>query len=169
MVSHLYSDTRLNFFMRHRRIISGCVKCFKNYLWDNIFALEKMLHWLSTAVTRKPKVFFHGWFEPTLSLHPYPIKLFIVFFSPTNIFLFFFSFFLPLSLFFSLFLLSFYFPFSSVLWKPQGTNPFKIKLEEFFFLSPAMHTLREAIYNTYTNETVKTSSLYAPVPLVSLY
>lgn len=108
MVSHLYSDTRLNFFMRHRCSISVCVKCFKNYLWDNIFALEKMLHWLSTAITRKPKVFFHGWFEPTLSLHPYSIKLFIVFFSPTNIFLFFFSFFLPFSLSSSL---SFFFPF----------------------------------------------------------
>lgn len=131
MVSHLYSDTRLNFFMRHRYSISVCVKCFRNHLSDNIFALEKILHWLSTAIRRKPKLFFHGQFEPTLSLHPYPIKLFIVFFSPTNIFLFFFSFFLPFSL--SSFLPSFFpflsFPFSSIIWKPQGTNLFEIKLE----------------------------------------
>ena len=140
MVSHLYSDTRLNFFMRHRYSISVYVKCFRNYLSDNIFALEKIFHQLSTAIRRKSKLFFHGQFKPTLSLHPYPIKLFTVFFSPTNIFLFFFSFFLPFSL--SSSLPSFFpflsFPFSSIIWKPQGTNLFEIKLKVFFFLSLVM-------------------------------
>ena len=129
-----------------------------------------MLYWPSIAIRRKPKTFFHGHLEPILSLLPCPVKPFMVFFNRTNIFsLLFLSFFLPFSSsppsFLPSFLPSLYLQSFENL-KTLSSLKLSLKHSSSCILSwltvhqshhsLKCHTLREAIWNTYSKVAMKT-------------